>query len=148
MMPSPSSLSWLKAKTDLKHYMTNPNTPAEAVHYDDPFDDPNFDYEGYIAKALEAVDFPVCLRRTELSRWAAAAGFEAVNVRHLGEPDSWEMRFQRGTNVECTNLAQIERWLGFVARGSGCRFVPGQFIALVVGDSIAARFRLEPREKP
>ena len=126
----------------------NPDDLAACARHDDPFDNPEF-LMAWFEHALDAIERedPIFLRRTELRRWAAAAGFEDVDVRPLGEPDFWEMRFRRGTNVECTNLAQAERWLGFLARGCLCRFVPGQFIAIVDGERVAARFRLEPREQ-
>jgi hypothetical protein len=88
------------------------------------------------------------LRRHELRGWAEAAGFQNIDVRNLGQPDAWEMRFDRGTNAECTTAAEAKRWLGFVARGCGCRFESGQFVAIVDGERTAARFRLQPRPLP
>jgi hypothetical protein len=126
--------------------MNNPN-PNYARPARDPFDEPDVDYKAYMERVFEAIqpNDPVLLRRTELRHWAESAGFENVELCHLGKRDFWEMRFKRGTNAECTNPAEVERWLGFVARGCGCRFILGQFIAIVDGDSIAARFRLRPQ---
>ena len=91
---------------------------------------------------------PMELRRSELRGWAEAAGFESIDVRNLGNASAWEMRFDRGTNAECTTAAEAERWLGYVARGCGCQFEPGEFVAIVEGTRIAARFRLQPRPQP
>lgn len=128
--------------------MTNPNPddPAVAGRSDDPLDDPNFDVMGWIM-SIDFLPESLVARRNEFMEWAGAAGFENIEMRHLGEDDNWEFRCNRGTNAECTSATQAERWLGFVARGAGCQFPPGQFIAIVHGDSIAARFRLEPREQ-
>jgi hypothetical protein len=127
--------------------MTNPNPErrAAAVTCDDPFDDPD-----YIMAWINTIDFlpeSLVIRRNEFIQWAEAAGFEDIEMRDLGEHDFWEFRCSRGTNAECTTPAQVERWLGFVARGVGCQFPPCQFIAIVDGDSIAARFRLEPKQE-
>jgi hypothetical protein len=67
------------------------------------------------------VDDPVELRRNDLHGWAEAAGFSDIDVRNLGQPDFWEMRFSRGTNTECTTAAEAERWFGYIARGCQCR---------------------------
>ena len=149
MTLSPSSPSWLKGKTDLQDYMTNPNPDYRAVagRYDDPLDDPDFDIMAWIM-TIDFLPAPMVARRNEFIRWAEAAGFEHIEMRDLDEHDCWEFRCNRGTNAECTTPSQVERWLGFVARGAGCQFPPGQFIAIVDGDSIAARFRLEPRVQP
>jgi hypothetical protein len=120
---------------------------AAATRYDDPFDDPDFDIMAWI-NTLDFLPESLVIRRHEFIEWAGAAGFVDIEMRDLDEPDFWELRCKRGTNAECTTPCQIERCLGFVARGAGCQFSPGQFIALVIGESIAARFRLEPREKP
>jgi hypothetical protein len=94
------------------------------------------------------LDAPITLRRNDLRGWGEAAGFENIDVRNLGEPDAWEMRFSRGTNTECTTAAEAERWLGYIARGCQCQIEPGQFVAIVEGDRIAARFRLQPIAQP
>ena len=91
---------------------------------------------------------PVELRRNDLRGWAEAAGFVEIDVRNLGQPDAWEMRFDRGTNAECTTAAEAERWFGYIARGCQCQFEPGQFVAIVAGNQIAARFKLQPRAQP
>jgi len=132
----------------LQVYMTNsnPNTLAEAVRYDDPYDDPDFDIMAWI-NTLDFLPEPLVIRRNEFIEWAGAAGFVNIEMRDLDEPDFWEFRCCRGTNGECATPAQAERCLGFVARGAGCQFAQGQFIAIVDGESIAARFRLESREQ-
>jgi hypothetical protein len=100
-------------------------------------------------KWIMTLDFlaePLVTLRNEFIEWAGGAGFQNIEMRHLGENDDWEFRCKRGTNAECTTAAQVERWLGFVARGARCQFPPGHFVAIVDGDSIAARFLLEPEE--
>jgi len=127
--------------------MTNPNStarPAVGVGTD-PFDDPNFDVMAWVM-TIDFLPEPLLTRRSDFVEWAGAAGFENIEMRDLDEHDCWEFRCNRGTNEECTTAYQVERWLGFVARGARCQFHPGQFIAIVDGDSIAARFQLEPRE--
>jgi hypothetical protein len=129
--------------------MTNPNSIARAAAggATDPLDDPNYDW----MKWVMTIDFlPAALvaRRNDFMEWAGAAGFDNIEMRDLDAHDCWEFRCNRGTNAECTTAAQVERWLGFVARGARCHFPPGQFVAIVDGDSIAARFRLEPRVEP
>jgi len=94
------------------------------------------------------VDDPVELRRNDLRGWTEAAGFADIDVRNLGQPGFWEMRFSRGTNTECTTAAEAERWFGYIARGCQCQIEPGQFVAIVEGERIAARFRLQPRPQP
>ena len=128
--------------------MTNPNPDnrAAAGRYDDPFDDPNFDIMAWIM-TIDLLPAPMVARRNEFIGWAEAAGFVNIEMRDLDEHDCWEFRCSRGTNAECTTPFQAERWLGFVARGCGCWVAPGQFIAIVDGDAIAARFRLEPRQR-
>ena len=123
----------------------NPNAPAAAIYYPDPFDDPHFDVMAWI-DTIAFVPAAQVATGLEFRGWAGADGFEKIELCYLGEGDGWEFRCNRGTNAECTTAAQAERWLGFVARGCGCQFSPGHFIAIVEGDSIAARFRLEPRE--
>jgi hypothetical protein len=129
--------------------MTNPNSIARAVTggATDPLDDPDYDWMKWVM-TLEFLPAALVARRNDFVEWAGAAGFDNIEMRDLDEHDCWEFRCNRGTNAECTTPTQAERWLGFVARGAGCRFVPGQFIAIVDGDSIAARFRLEPRVEP
>ena len=127
--------------------MTNPNStdrPDFGVGTD-PLDDPNYDWMAWIM-SLDFLPEALVARRNDFVEWAGGAGFENIEMRHLGENDDWEFRCNRGPNAECTTAAQVERWLGFVARGARCQFPPGQFIAIVDGDSIAARFRLEPGE--
>ena len=129
--------------------MTNPNSIARlaAVRYDDPLDDPNFDWMDWILN-IDFLPAPMVARRNQFVEWAGAAGFVNIELLYLDEYDTWVFRCNRGTNAECTSAAQAERWLGFVARGCGCQFIQGQCIAIVDGDSIAARFRLEPRVQP
>ena len=129
-------------------FMTNPNpiTPAEAVRCDDAFNDPNFDIMAWI-NTLDFLPPDEVIRRNEFVEWAGAAGFTNIQMRDLDEHKCWEFRCRRGTNAECTTPRQVERQLEFVARGAGYQFSPGQFIAIVDGVSIAARFRLEPREQ-
>jgi hypothetical protein len=110
----------------------------------DAFDDLDADHIDWILRNLE-LDDPVELRRHDLRGWAEAAGFQDVDVRNLGQPDAWEMRCNRGTNAECTTAAEAERWFGYVARGCQCQIAVDQFVAIVDGDRIAARFRLQPR---
>jgi hypothetical protein len=130
--------------------MTNPN-PAYAQPdtglSPDPVDDPNFDAKEWIMQRIYPED-PVELRRNDLRGWAEAAGFVDVDVRNLGDLNGWEMRFGRGNNAECRTAAEAERWVGYIARGCECQIVPGQFVAIVQGDQIAARFRLQPRPQP
>lgn len=127
--------------------MTSPNSIARpaAGGATDPFEDENFDIMAWIM-TIDFLPEPLVARRNDFMEWAGAAGFENIEMRDLDEHECWEFRCSRGTNAECTTPSQAERWLGFVARGAGCRFPPGQFIAIVEGDSIAARFRLEPGE--
>ena len=125
----------------------NPDDRATAIRYADPLDDPDFDVMEWIM-TIDFLPEPLVVRRNDFMEWAAAAGFENIEMRDLDEHEVWEFRCNRGTNAESTTPSQAERWLGFVARGAGCQFPPGQFIAIVDGDSIAARFRLEPREQP
>jgi hypothetical protein len=129
--------------------MTNPNSIARAVTggATDPLDDPDYDWMKWVI-TLEFLPEALVARRNDLVEWAGAAGFVNIEMRHLSEDDTWDFRCNRGTVAECTTQLQTERWLGFVARGCGCRFVPGQFIAIVDGDSIAARFQLEARVEP
>ena len=128
--------------------MTNPNPDYRAAsRYDDPFDDPNFDLMAWMM-SLDFLPPPLVARRNNFVEWAGAAGFVNIEMRDLDRHSVWEFRCQRGTNAQCTTAAQAERWLGNVARGCGCQFVAGQFIAIVEGDRIAARFRLEPRVPP
>ena len=101
----------------------------------------------WIMRNIE-LDDAIALRRNDLQGWAEEAGFQDIDVRHLGEAEFWEMRFNRGRNAECTTAAEAERWLSYIARGCQCQIVPGQFIAIVAGDHIAARFRLQPRAQP
>ena len=111
----------------------------------DPNDD--FDIREWVLLNIELND-PVELRRNGLRSWAEAAGFTDIDVWNLGDLDGWDMRFNRGTNTECTNVVEVERFLGYIARGCQCQIMPGQFVALVHGDRIAARFRLHPRPQP
>jgi len=116
------------------------NLPPAAVV--DPNDD--FDIREWVLRNIQLND-PVELRRNDLRSWAEAAGFADIDVRNLGDLDGWEMRFNRGTNTEYSNVVEVERFLGYIARGCQCQIMPGQFVALVHGDRIAARFRLQPR---
>jgi hypothetical protein len=106
-----------------------------------PADEADFALFECLVKNLE-LDGPVALRRNELRVWAEAAGFADVDVRNLGEPNFWEMRFNRGTNRECTTAAEVERWFGILADEHQYQIAPDQFVAIVEGDRIAARFRL------
>lgn len=131
--------------------MTNPNPayahPATGLPPDTCLDPDDFDAKDWIMRNIYPDD-PMELRRNELRGWAEAAGFQNIDVRNLGVPDFWEMRFDRGTNAECTTAAEAEGWIGYIARGCQCQIEPGQFVAIVAGDQIAARFRLQPRAQP
>ena len=130
--------------------MTNPNpayAPSDVGLLSNSSDDPNFDAKDWIMRNIYPDD-PMELRRNDLRSWGEAAGFTNVDVRNLGQPDAWEMRFDRGTNAKCTTAIEAERWVGYIARGCQCQFEPGQFVALVVGNRIAARFKLQPRPEP
>jgi hypothetical protein len=127
--------------------VTNPNPVCDrhnAGLLPDPVDDPDFDAKDWIMRNIHLND-PVELRRNDLRGWAEAAGFTDVDVRNLGEPDFWEMRFNRGTNPECTTAAGVGRWFGELAIQHDCRIAPDQFVAIVEGDRIAARFKLRSR---
>ena len=127
--------------------MTNPNPDDRPIVGDatDPFDDLNFDFMAWIM-TIDFLPEALVARRSDFVEWAGAAGFENIEMCDLDEYACWEFRCNRGTSAQCTTPAQVERWLGFVARGAGCQFPPGQFITIVDGKSIAARFQLEPRE--
>jgi len=120
----------------------NPDASLPPAVVVDPNDD--FDIREWVLRNIQLND-PVELRRNDLRSWAEAAGFADIDVWNLGDLDGWEMRFNRGTNIECTNVVEVERFLGYIARGCQCQIMPGQFVALVHGDRIAARFRLQPR---
>ena len=124
----------------------NPAHPqADTCLPPDVNDDPDdFDAKDWIMRNIYPDD-PVELRRNDLRSGAESAGFQNVDVSNLGEPDFWEMRFSRGANDECTTAAQTKHWIGFIARGCQCRIAPGQFVVMLEGDRIAARFRLRPR---
>ena len=83
-------------------------------------------------------DDPVELRRNDLRGWAEAVGFEEVDVRNLDEPDFWELRWTRG-NRRCGTAPEAEQLISFIARSCRCRIEPGQLVAIVGGDRIAAR---------
>jgi redox-sensitive bicupin YhaK (pirin superfamily) len=110
-------------------------------------DPDDFDPRDWIMANIELND-PVERRRNELRVRAEAAGFTDIDVRHLADPNGWEMRFHRGTNTECATAAEAERWLNYLAFGCQCEIDPGQFVAIVDGDRIAARFRLQPQPVP
>ncbi|HEX5220277.1 MAG TPA: hypothetical protein VFZ59_11970 [Verrucomicrobiae bacterium] len=131
--------------------MTNPN-PAYAqsdtgLPVDVNHDPDDFDHMEWVRQNIH-LNSAIELRRNDLRGRAEAAGFENVDVGNLGEPEFWEMRFNRGTNTECTTAVEAERWFVYVARGCGCQFEPGQFVVIVDGDRIAARFRLQPTPQP
>ncbi len=123
--------------------MKNPNPAHDEIQDVPPVDDLDLDLMRWIMCNIR-IDDPVERRRHDLRGWAQAAGFTHVDVGNLGEPDFWEMRFRRGTNRECRTAAEAERWLGYIIRGCGCRIERGQLVVLVIGNRIAARFRLEP----
>lgn len=110
--------------------------------------EPNdFDHKDWIRRNIYPDD-PMERRRNDLRSWAKAAGFANDDLRNLVEPDFWERRFERGTNAECTTAAEAEGCAGFIARGCGCQFEPGQFVAIVAGNQIGARFKLKYRRQP
>jgi hypothetical protein len=110
-------------------------------------DDDRLDIKDWIMRNIQLND-PIELRRNDLRGWAEAAGFADIDVRNLGDLTAWELRFNRGTNTECNTADEAEHWLGHIARGCECQIVPGQFVAIMDGDRIAARFRLQPRPPP
>ncbi len=131
--------------------MTNPNSNynlSAKASAADPEEAPDF-CERYLEQIMEEIrrEAPARARRYDLQEWAGAAGFEEIEARHLGN-DCWELRCRRGTNRECTDTTHVERWLGYVARGCGCRIEPGSFVAVLLEDRIAARFRLQPGLPP
>ncbi len=131
--------------------MTNANSnynPSAKASAADPEEAPDFcgRYLEQLVESLQQGD-PVFVRRQDLREWSSAAGFEDIDIRHRRD-DCWEMRFRRGTNAECANVAEVERWLGYVARGGGCRIESGNFVAVLLEDRIAARFRLQPGPSP
>lgn len=131
--------------------VTNPNPayaqPATGLPPDACLDPDDFDAKDWIMQRIYPDD-PLELRRNDLRGWAEAAGFQDVDVGNLGEPDFWEMRFNRGANAECATAAEAERWVRYIARGCQCQIAVDQFVAIVDGDWIAARFRLQPRPQP
>ena len=100
-----------------------------------------------MTRTIDLVD-AVARRRNSFCRWAEAVGFQHVVVGNLGDPNSWEMKFNRGTNDLCNNAADAERWVEYIARGCQCQIEQGQIFTIVQGDQIAARFRLQPRAQP
>jgi hypothetical protein len=72
--------------------------------------DPNdFDLKDWIMRNIYPDD-PMERRRNELRSSAEASGFANDDLRNLGEPDFWELHFDRGTNAECTTAAEAEGW--------------------------------------
>jgi hypothetical protein len=135
---------WMSTTTHPNPAQAQPHTGSPPVVNYDPDD---FDAKEWIMRNIYPDD-PVELRCNDLRGGAESAGFQNIDVGNLGEPDFWQMRFDRGTNDECTTAAQIKRWIGFIARGCQCQIAPGQFVVILEGDRIAARFRLRPRPQP
>ena len=100
-----------------------------------------------MTRTIDLVD-AVARRRNSFHRWAEAVGFQNVVVGNLGDPNSLEMKFRRGTNDLCNNAADAERWVEYIARGCQCQIEQGQIFTMVQGNQIAARFRLRPRPQP
>ena len=130
--------------------MNNPNAEYSRVTgslITDPCEDPGF-CERYLNEVMDAIvrGDPIAVLRRDLRRWSAAAGFQNIDLHNLDKFDFWEMRFNRGTNGECDSIEDVERWLGYIARGCGYRIVPGEFLALILDDRVAARFKLQVRE--
>ena len=97
-----------------------------------------------MTRTIDLAD-PAARRRNSFHRWAEAVGFAGVEVRNLGDPNSLEMHFSRGTNDLCNTAADAERWVEYIARGCQCQIEQGQIFTIVQGDQVAARFRLQPR---
>lgn len=135
---------WMSTMTTPNPAYAQPDMGLSPVVTNYPDD---FDAKDWIMRNIYPDD-PVELRRNDLRSGAESAGFQNVDVGNLGEPDYWEMRFTRGTNDECTTAAQTKHWIGFIARGCQCRIAPGQFVVMLDGNRIAARFRLRPRPLP
>src|SRR4051794_12084480 len=115
----------------------NPNLSAVEPQADEPLD--GLDLMEWIMR-IEFLPPPLIALRYVFVEWASAAGLENIEMRHLDDQDVWEFRCNQGTNEECVTVRQVERWLGFFARGSDFKFAPGHFIAIVVNGLIAARF--------
>lgn len=135
---------WMSTTTNPNPACAQADTGLPPVVKDDSDD---FDVKDWIMRNIFPDD-PVELRRTDLRGWAESAGFQNIDVGNLGEPDFWQMRFNRGANDECTTAAQIKRWIRFIARGCQCQIAQGQFVVILEGDRIAAQFRLQPRPLP
>ena len=82
---------------------------------------------------------------TDLRGWAEAAKFEEVTCRFLRTPDFIELKFKRGRNDDCHDVADAQRWLGYIARGMGFRIPPSDCVINLTGDQFTAWFWLEPR---
>jgi len=131
--------------------VNNPNAEYGRVtrsNVADPCEDPDF-CERYIDEVMDAIarGDPIAVLRRDLREWSAAAGFHNIVLHNLGKPDTWEMRFELGTNRECDSAELVEKWLGYIARGCGYRIVPGEILAVMLGNRVAARFKLKPREQ-
>ena len=113
--------------------------PAAVV---DPNDD--FDIREWVLRNIELND-PVELRRNELRSWAEAAGFANIDVWNLGDLDGWEMRFNRGTNTECSNVVEVERFLCYIARGCQCQIMPGQALLSIHWMTPVLSYLLRPK---
>jgi hypothetical protein len=116
--------------------------PSGNAQSPDPADDPAFDAKDWVMRKID-LNSPVENRRAELRRLAETAGFEDVDVRNLGAPEFWEMRFSTGANARCATAAEAETWVTQFVNDCHCQLEPGQFVAVVEGNRIAARFRLQ-----
>jgi hypothetical protein len=123
----------------------NPNTPAEAVRYLDPFDDPNFDWMDWI----NSLDFPPpgeVVRERAIRLWLNAAGFAEIDLRRLPErgEDCWQAVMRRGTNRDCPTGLAAQGMLTYLAADLDCRIRDGESFGLAWGDQIGVAFRLGP----
>lgn len=123
--------------------MPNPDDPqSDTGSPSDTTYEPSLDVKDWVMRHLHLND-PLELRRAEIRRQAEAAGFADVDVINLGTPEFWEVRFSPRANVGCTTAAEAERWLIHIIDECQCQVEPGQFVAVVDGNRIAARFRLQ-----
>ncbi len=75
-------------------------------------------------------------------------GFANVELAyHIGK-DGWDFNASRGTNQDCQTSEQVKAIVARLAGEVNHEIANGLIVALVLGDQIAARFRLQPRPQP
>jgi len=122
-------------------------TPTNNYQNPDPQPYAFDDLDEWLLQNLGSDDPIIDVRRRDLIGWLTAANCTILDLRYLGEPEQWEVRFTPAVG-EYGTAAEAERLLRHVASRCRCGIGQEQIVVVALNGEVAARFRLQPTPQP